>query len=341
MTRKFKKNRYWRRTRLVLTWFFLPAIAFLLTSWGVFGHERINHTTVLALPPPLQTFFYNHIDFITLESTVPDLRKYTLADKSEKPRHYVDLENYGSRDSLPKNLAALNKKYDPVFLAENGILPWYIESLMEKLTKSFKEKRKTEILFLAADLGHYIGDAHMPLHTTVNHDGQLTDQKGIHSFWEAQLPDLFGKQYCVSTDEAKYISNLKTEIWSIIFSSHQLADSLLWADKKLSETFQANRIYMTDSDGKIAKNKFNKPIHTVEYATKYHSALNGMVEKQMLKAITATANFWYTAWINAGKPDLSSLDPPELTTRNAARLKTERQLWKEGKVVDLESEKEF
>jgi hypothetical protein len=46
-----------------------------------------------------------------------------------------------------------------------------------KLTQAFKEKRKSEILFIAADLGHYIADAHMPLHTSDNHDGQLTDQK--------------------------------------------------------------------------------------------------------------------------------------------------------------------
>jgi hypothetical protein len=49
--------------------------------------------------------------------------------------------------------------------------------------------------------------------------------------------------------------------------------------------------------------------------------MNGMVEKQMRKAITVTASFWYTAWVNAGKPDLSGLDTPELTKRNSKLLK--------------------
>jgi len=123
----------------------------ILISWGVFGHEHINRAAVLALPAPLQTFFYNHIDFITQESSVPDLRKYTLNDKAENPRHYVDLENFGSPDTLPATLAEVKKKYDEKFLQQNGILPWYIEEMMDKLTKAFKEKRKTEILFLAAD----------------------------------------------------------------------------------------------------------------------------------------------------------------------------------------------
>lgn len=161
----------------IIILFALASAGFTCISWGTFGHEHINRAAVLALPPPLQSFFYNHIDYITQESTVPDLRKYTLSDKAENPRHYIDLENFGSRDSLPKTLEEVKLKYDTKFIADNGILPWYIQDMMAKLTTAFKEKRKTEILFLAADLGHYLGDAHMPLHTSANHDGQMTNQK--------------------------------------------------------------------------------------------------------------------------------------------------------------------
>ena len=129
-------------------------IAPVLLAWGIFGHEHINRAAVMALPEPVQGFFYNHIDFITEESTVPDLRKYTLHDKAENPRHYIDLENFGGMDSLPLTMADAKKKYDDKFLQQNGILPWYIQDQMEQLTKAFKEKRKTEILFLAGDIGH-------------------------------------------------------------------------------------------------------------------------------------------------------------------------------------------
>lgn len=313
----------------------------LLLSWGAFGHEHINHTAVLCLPSPLQSFFYNHIDFITQESTVPDLRKYTLADKAEYQRHFVDLENFGSWDSLPKTLADVQKKYDPEFLAKNGILPWYIDHMMEKLTKAFKEKRKTEILFLAADLGHYIGDAHMPLHTTENHDGQLTDQKGIHAFWESHLPDLFGKSYNYRCAEATYIVDVPAETRRIIFSSHRLIDTLLLADRQLKKTVAASEIYQLDENGKVRKNKFNQPIHSAAYAAKYHQALQGMVERQLCKAIEETSCYWYTAWVNAGRPDLSRLDPEELTARNKQQLKKELDLMKQGKVIAIGSEEEF
>ena len=329
------------KTRFVSFILCVISAAPALISWGTFGHERINHAAVLALPAPLQSFFYNHIDFVTEESTVPDLRKYTLNDKAEGPRHYIDLENFGVLDSLPKTDEELRKKYDDKFLSKNGTLPWYLATMMEKLTKAFKEKRKTEILFLAADLGHYIGDAHMPLHTSDNHDGQKTDQKGIHAFWESQLPELFANTYSFKPAEVKYMNDIQKEIWSIVFTSHKLVDTLLLADKKLKESFSPDKIYQADATGKVLKNKFNQPVHTLEYATKYHEALGGMVQKQMTNAIHATANFWYTAWVNAGKPDLSDLDTRELTKRNAELLKKEAKLWKEGKLETIESEKEF
>jgi hypothetical protein len=322
---------------LLLALFLAP----LFIAWGTFGHEHINRAAVLALPQPIQSFFYNHIDFITTESTVPDLRKYTLNDKTENPRHYIDLENFGTLEELPKTMEDAKAKYDEKFLQQNGILPWYIADIMTKLTKAFKEKHKSEILFLAADLGHYLGDANMPLHTSANHDGQKTDQKGIHSFWEAQLPELFGNTYNYNVPEAKYIADVQKEILSIIQHSHSLVDTLLLKDKKLSEGLSLDKIYVTDSKGFIIKNKFNQQIHTKEYAKRYHDALNGMVESQMKAAITATTNFWYTAWVNAGKPDLSDLDPSSLTSRNAEQMKAELALFKSGKLFGIESEKEY
>jgi hypothetical protein len=315
----------------------LSVPAFL--AWGIFGHEHINRAAVLALPEPIRPFFYNHIDFMTQESTVPDLRKYTLHDKAENPRHYIDLENFGGIDSLPLTMAAAKAKYDEKFLQSNGILPWYILDLMDQLTKAFKEKHKTEIL--AADLGHYLGDAHMPLHTSANHDGQLTDQKGIHSFWETQLPELFGKEYNYHTADAHLITDLRKETWAILAGSHKLKDTLLLADNLLKEKMGADNVYQKDDKGVLIKNKFGQAIHTNEYAKQYHLMLKGMVEKQLRKSIEMTSSFWYTAWVNAGKPNLGDLDPAELTLRNKKNMEAEESLWKKGKLFGIESEKEF
>ena len=93
--------------------------------------------------------------------------------------------------------------------------------------------------------------------------------------------------------------------------------------------------------GNIVKTKFNQQVHSVEYATKYHTLLKGMVEKQMRGAVMATANYWFTAWVNAGKPDLKDLDSAEQTKRNTDNLKRELNLLKQGKLADIKCEKEF
>ena len=310
-------------------------------SWGIFGHEHINRAAVFALPASMQGFFYNHIDYITQESTVPDVRKYTINDKAESPRHYIDLENYAPLDSIPQTLELLKAKYPEKYINQNGILYWYLQDMMVKLTKAFKERKKTEILFLAADLGHYIGDAHMPLHTSANYDGQMTNQKGIHALWESRIPELFGKNYNMQVGEAVYIENIQQETWNIIMHSHKLVDTLLSVDKDLKSKFSKEKIYKLDNEGKPIKNKYGNLLFADSYTEELHKALNGMVENQMKLSIAATASFWYTAWVNAGRPDLTSLDPAELTSRNKKNLLEELELIKTGKLFGIESENEF
>jgi hypothetical protein len=329
-TDRMKRKSYKIALKIVVIAVLTP----ILISWGAIGHEHINRAAVFSLPDSLLTFFYNHIDFITTESTVPDIRKYALNDKTEDPRHYFDMENFGSPDSFPATLEEVRKKYDENFLLKNGILPWYIEEMMTKLTNAFKEKRKTEILFIAADLGHYIADANTPLHATVNYDGQLTNQKGIHSFWETQLVKMFCNSYNYKSDKAKYIKDIRKEIWRMINASHELADTILSVDRKLKKTFPSDKMYLKDSLGNVVT-KSNVPVYSEAYAQQFHQNLNGMIENQIHSSINAVASFWYTAWVNAGRPDLSNLDPISQTKRNRKNLKKEIKLLEKGKLTDI------
>lgn len=315
-------------------------MGFITISWGIVGHEHINKAAVMVLPKPMLAFFYNHIDFVTQESTVPDIRKYSLNYKEENPRHYFDMENFASQDSLPKTLAEANKKYDAKFLTSNGILPWYIDEMMVKLTKAFKDKNRAEILFMAADLGHYIGDAHMPLHTSANHDGQLTEQKGIHALWESRIPELFVENYKFTVAPPQYIENISQHTWQIVNDSHSLVAPLLAADKQLRTTTPENKTFVVDAQGKVQKNKYNAAKFSDDYTKKLNIALNGMVESQMKKAVTETASYWYTAWVNAGKPDLSDLDAPEMTKRNSKSLKKDLKLFEKGDLFGFKNQED-
>ncbi len=311
-----------------------------LTSWGTFGHEHINRATVLSLPQPMLGFFYNHIDFVTQESTVPDLRKFILKNDAEFHRHFIDLENFGSIDSLPATLAEAKEKYDSDFLNHNGILPWYIEEVMKDLTKAFKEKDKTKILYLAADLGHYMGDAHVPLHTSVNYDGQLTDQKGIHALWESQLPEAKAKNYNYTINAPAYIEDIHSATFNIIKHTHSLVNTVLLADKETKAEIK-NNVYEKDSDGNMLRNKYHNPVYSPEFLEIFNNKLNGMIQKQLSSSIQNTANFWFTAWVNAGKPDLSNLDDSALTKSNKKMMNKELAEYKKGKLMFIKSVKEF
>ncbi len=315
----------------------------VVLGWGVWGHNHINKGAVLNLPAEMGMFFYNHTDFIVEESVVPDIRKYAMGDKAEWPRHYIDLENYNyaGRAGMPRTTDEAMSRFPKDSLDRWGTLPWSIQEMMAKLTDAMKKKRKTEILLMAADLGHYIADAHMPLHTTINHNGQFTGQVGIHAFWESQLPEMFGKSYHLYTGGAHYIDNIEKATWDMIDSSHALVGPLLAIERKMRKDNPEDKQYVMGSDGKVKKNKYGQMVHTEEYAHVYHELMNGMVEQQMKSAITAIADYWYTAWVNAGKPDFSDLDPSSVTDRNKAQYKEDMKAWKTGKVKGLRSDREF
>ncbi len=61
----------------------------------------------------------------------------------------------------------------------------------------------------------------------------------------------------------------------------------------------------------------------------------------MRYAIKYIADFWYTAWVNAGKPDLTDLDPDYVTEANKPLYAADMKAWKKGKVRGCSSDKEF
>lgn len=188
-------------------------------------------------------------------------------------------------------------------LTTYGVLPYTLEYTYNQLVRAFDEKHVKRILRHTADIGHYIGDAHVPLHTTLNYNGQLTGQDGIHAFWESRLPELYAlDQYEFVVGQAKYIPDFRSFIWDVILDTHSHLDSTLLIEKRLRESYP-----------KDLQNCFEQRLErTVRiqcegFSSAYHEALDGMVERQMVKTISALGDVWYSAWVDAGKPNLSDL----------------------------------
>jgi hypothetical protein len=313
-------------TKKILIVCLVPGVM-IFSSWGFFAHKEINRMAIFTLPPEMSRFYKNNIDFITDHAVDPDKRRYS--DSLEAPRHFLDADHYGLTpfDSLPQKWDNAIKKYPEKELNDHGILPWNIQKAYYALVEAFKRKDSLRILRSSSDLGHYIGDAHVPLHTTANYNGQLTKQTGIHGFWESRLPELFSKKYNFFVGRAKYIGDPLKEAWKIVRNTFSYKDSVLLIEARLSKAFPSSQKYtFAMRNGKVEKQ------YSEEYSKKYHDAMKGMVERQMRSSILEIGSFWYSAWVDAGQPDMNSLN------QIAEMVEDEKYSKNQGKIIGREEE---
>ncbi|MCA6077929.1 zinc dependent phospholipase C family protein [Fulvivirga sedimenti] len=268
-------------------------------DWGFFGHKTINRLAVFALPEEMYPFFRFHIQELSLLSVKPDQRRYVVKEEGE--RHFIDIDAYPDSilqawqedpfyaDSLPQQ-----------WLHDHGALPRQVLIHKRLLTTAMLKGESASVLRLAAELGHYIGDAHVPLHTTQNYDGQLTGQRGIHGLWESRLPELHLAQYELFTDKARYLENPGEAIWKAIFESNAAVDSVLAVEQELARA--VDQQIMSHDIRRLQTMRQ----YSTEFADAYEKAMNGMVERRMRASIQLTADFWYTCWVDAGMPVMAN-----------------------------------
>lgn len=271
-------------------------------AWGFFAHRRINRQAVFSLPPEMFGFFKVHVDFITENAINPDRRRYAVIGEAEK--HYIDMEAYGDSAiyKLPRYWHQALEVYDESYLRAHGIGPWNVYHVKLQLTNAFLKKDKKAILRLSADLGHYIADMHVPLHTTHNYNGQLTNQYGIHAFWESRIPELLVDGYDFFVGQADYLERPQLAIWKAVEGAHLGLDSVLRFERELTLRFDDDKKFTYEERGGV-----NTRLHSRPFTLAYHDMLDGQVERQMRAAIKLVADFWYTAWIDAGQPKLEDL----------------------------------
>ncbi len=296
-------------------------------SWGFYGHKRINRMAVFTLPPEMVTFYKTHIEFVTNHAVDPDKRRYGV--EGEAPRHYIDIDHYGEHafDSVPKFWKAAIAKYTEDTLMAYGIVPWQIEKHYYKLLNAFKNENLDQILSYSADLGHYVADAHVPLHTTENYNGQLTGQRGIHGFWESRIPELKAEDYDYFVGRAKYVDSPIKSAWKIVYDSHMGVDSVLKFEAALNKEFPQDRKYAYENRGNLMMK-----VYSLEYTNRYDLMIKGQVERRMRESIIMVGSLWYTAWVNAGKPNLEKLGQKDISDSLKKQMALEEQLYLEQKI---------
>ncbi|GAB4375905.1 MAG: hypothetical protein Kow0075_02620 [Salibacteraceae bacterium] len=267
-------------------------------------------------------FFKKHIDFVSEHAVDADMRRYVVPE--EAPRHYIDIDHYGPDpfEAVPRQWNEAVEKFTEDTLLAYGIVPWHVHRVYQQLVMAYGTRDVAYILKTASDLGHYVADAHVPLHTTINYNGQLTGQHGIHGFWESRLPELFADRYDFFVGRAEYISDPLDAVWEAVERSHAAVDSVLRLERILSERDNAPAKFTYEQRGASTVRVYSR-----EFSEVYHQMLSGMVERRMRAAIRLLGCLWYSAWVEAGQPKLDEPLSPEQLQQIAEEQKALEQMY--------------
>ena len=267
----------------------------LIKPWGFFAHKKINTLAIFTLPMEMITFYKRHQKEIEDLSVLPDQRRYIM--DNEASRHYIDLDRYKITDIHYTTWPEIIKINNQDSLVKHGIVPWHIPVLYEQLKYALVRKDTIKIIKLSAEMGHYIGDLHVPLHTTSNYDGQKTGQTGLHAFWESRIPELLNEALEEWVGPATFVSNVPKSAWDWVLESHTQVKILIDKEAKLNASFKQSKKYSFEKKGNVLQKNYS-----VEYSKKYHQVLDHQIENRFQSAYKHVGDIWYSAWIEAGQP---------------------------------------
>jgi hypothetical protein len=257
-------------------------------AWGGRVHMDINRAAAMNVPDDMAAW-RDYATILSRESIRPDIWKGD--DDTEGSRHYLDTERYQpvAITNLPEDHAKV-RALTGNDAAENGLLPWVIMDAQNRLTQAMASNEWEAATRYAAALGHYVADAHQPLHLTQHYDGSPgPDGKGIHSRWEEQMPFFFWKGTMIKAVPAQYIKNP----WSAVL-------------QQLSQAHARYReIYVADNEATQAA---DEEVGSSVYYGALWKRTQDLFAEQVSAAVTDLSSLWYTAWIKAGRPAIP--EPP-------------------------------
>ncbi len=300
-------------------------------AWGPTGHIYANSAAVRTLPPDtsLAKFFTANQAFLAAHSSDPDVWRDKQRVEGEGPHHFIDLDAYGTPSdfallNLPVRRADADAKFGHDLVKSKGTVDWTIDLWTGRLSDAMKGSDPDLILADAAILGHYVADAHVPFHSAVNYDGQLSGQRGIHARFEEEMVRSTIKLSDLAPDPAQPLTDVlgSARLWS--GQSLDLTPTVLQAD--IEARVQATMAGKAVPDAGPLPTGFDTHTHkplpkdgspAADYYQDnpvYWKSFSAITRPIALARLNASASHlgsvWLTAWQRAGSPDLSKLRAP-------------------------------
>ena len=260
------------------------------------------------------------------------------------PDHYLDLEDIYQYDLKPETLPPLRYDFvadiakareahpdrfphiDPARDSDHtrelsGFLPWAITENYEKLQSGFStlaalEKSggteeeianaKQNIIYVMGVMGHFVGDASQPLHTTKHFNG-----------WVGENPNQYTTEHTVHQliDGGFFRKTGGIDVKKLSAKIHPA--------EKLAAASDPNGIFRTSVDFIVEGNKLVEPLYKLEKEGKLSGqgdTTEGLefLDGQLIKSGQLLGNLWFTAWQTA--PEDTYLER-ELQQRKAPAAK--------------------
>jgi hypothetical protein len=252
-------------------------------AWGPTAHRMVNGWAVDTLPPEIRAFFQANRQFLIDHANDPDAAM--AKDRRERELHYIYLDKYGIFPylKLPHSFNSAVEDYGSGRVHRDGMLPWEIGKLSLQLTEALRAQKWDEAKLQAALLGHYVADAHDPLHTTQNYDGQLTGQTGLANRFEIRLVDLYRNFFIFAPRDAPKVTDPTEHAFEMVLEAHTWADHIVLADRNAL---------------------VGLPDYNEDYYDRFYSRVGSIIMRELNDAAEDAGSYWYTAWLNAGRPDL-------------------------------------
>jgi hypothetical protein len=279
------------KKRLLFT-LIISSLAILTGSWGTVGHRKISSEAYLSFNQQMQDFNL-WTSFLAANASEADRRKNS--DPNEAPKHYIDIDSYYAflvQGRIPQTLDSVVNLYGHGFVYENGILPYATIATVELLQHYFEIKDMQNAKIVAADLGHYVGDGHMPLHITKNYNGGETGNQGIHSRYESNMIEDFINQIIYTGDSISCINDVTGYVFNYIYKNYAYKDSILMADN-----------YATQMAGGDQESQ--------AYNQALWDKTGGFTTQLFKQASHSLTELIYTAWVRAGSPSITASDIEE------------------------------
>ena len=252
-------------------------------AWGPTAHDIVNTWAIQTLPPEMRSFFQNNQSFLVEHAN--DADELMRTDRFERKRHYIYLDKYGIFPylTLPHVYQRATEQFSSGRINRDGVLPWQIGEFSLRLTKAMKTGNWEEVKLDAAALAHYVADAHDPLHTTQNFDGQLTQQAGLEDRFEIRLLDRYSKFFIMHPEDAVKINDPTEFAFQSCLEANTWVNLIVWSDLRAREGLRN---------------------YTDEYFDRFYGLVGATVVREINVAAHDAGSYWYTAWLNAGRPQL-------------------------------------